>query len=589
MKTTKTKHPISKSIISLLLAVVLLCSSAFGLKAMAAENAAEASVSSAEDTAGEKAIAGLSDQEKNSSYGFFIWLSKQTKFDISEEAREDAALAARILDGSATDDDIFYVGTPSSGTMYINRTYEEEVEDTEFGAEWDATSRDLFYKSILFLQEGNDLRESEGAERLAVSSALMAMGELNANTLHGTLGGHTCVFSCGENSACSFFYKESFDPYEAWYAAEKQDYEQTGDTNGAGHYFNLIDQNHGLTGFGISVYETGDSSMGSYWGYYNQLFKAELYSIDLTRDNALDEYTYYNYAYYYFDHIIDGNPVEALFMTVTPGTVILTVGEQAKVEGSVYPIYVENQNVTWESGETSIATVDANGVITAKKVAKGEGGYPGVIYVTGTSEEGGFTASAMVGVLFTDVTDSSLYYFSPVYWAYNNDITTGKRGGERFAPGDTCTRAQIVTFLWRLAGEPDPGQIDQEFADVTDKSAYYYNAVYWAYNQGITTGRRGTNADGSVNFDPNGTCTRREIVTFLWRYAGKPAPESSESKFTDITLDANGNKPYYYDAVLWAVEKGITTGKAATNYTTFDPLGECTRGMSVTFLYRYAN
>jgi len=186
------------------------------------------------------------------------------------------------------------------------------------------------------------------------------------------------------------------------------------------------------------------------------------------------------------------------------------------------------------------------------------------------------TLNVDVRVLFNDV-DNDIYYADPVYWALEKGITTGKHGGQTFAPSDTCTRAQIVTFLWRLAGKPDPGEIDQEFTDVTDKSAYYYKAIYWAKNNGITSGRSG----GKV-FDPNGTCTRREIVTFLWRYAGKPTP-SETGKFSDV----QDSSAYYYKAVYWAVEQGVTTGKRGGK--TFDPTGLCTRGMAVTFLYRYAN
>ena len=178
---------------------------------------------------------------------------------------------------------------------------------------------------------------------------------------------------------------------------------------------------------------------------------------------------------------------------------------------------------------------------------------------------------------FDDVKDESVYYYKPVYWAKAVGVTTGRSGTNLFDPNATCTRAEIVTFLWRAAGKPEPESETCQFDDVSSE-AYYNQSVQWAYEQGITTGRRNTN-----NFDPKATCTRREIVTFLWRFAGRPEPGAETSKFTDITDES----AYYYKAVLWAVEKDITTGKASSNYTTFDPLGLCTRGMSVTFLYRY--
>jgi len=235
--------------------------------------------------------------------------------------------------------------------------------------------------------------------------------------------------------------------------------------------------------------------------------------------------------------------------------------------------------VKWKSSDSKVININNAGHAEALKVKKGDASSdePGEVVITATSESG-LTASTNVAVRFRDVDNVYDYFYHPVYWAFNNGITTGKSDGRNFAPSDTCTRAQIVTFLWRMAGKPDPGEISKEFEDVTDKTAYYYKAVYWAKNSGITSGR-----SGGTLFDPNGSCTRREIVTFLWRYAGKPTP-SKTGKFTDVA----DSSAYYYKAVYWAVEQGITTGKAASNYTTFDPTGLCTRAMAVTFIYRYA-
>ena len=266
----------------------------------------------------------------------------------------------------------------------------------------------------------------------------------------------------------------------------------------------------------------------------------------------------------------------------------VTVGAGLQIE--MNPGF-SSDDVTWKSSSTKYATVDENGIVTGVKVVPGEGSKVGSVTITATSDDGE-TKSADVTVLFADVMDSSSYFYNPVYWAYNNGITTGRRGGLNFDPWATCTRAEIVTFLWRHAGKPSPSKAlldDNPFGDITSDK-YYYKAVLWAYENNITTGRRGTNADGTVNFDPNATCTRREIVTFLWRYAGKPAPDTATSPFADVTVDAKGNKPYYYDAVLWAVDNKVTTGKSqrdANGNRRFDPLGECTRGMSVTFIYRY--
>ena len=172
---------------------------------------------------------------------------------------------------------------------------------------------------------------------------------------------------------------------------------------------------------------------------------------------------------------------------------------------------------------------------------------------------------------FTDVIEGKFYY-NPVMWAVENGITTGKTA-TTFGPNDTCTRAQFVTFLWRLAGKPEPTSMDTQFVDLVENSSYY-KAVLWAVEEGITTGMTAT------TFEPTTVCTRAHVVTFLWRYAGKPAVDSSENPFADVTEGR-----FYSDAVLWAVNEGITNGMTTTTFVPSDP---CTRGQTVTFLYRFA-
>ncbi len=171
---------------------------------------------------------------------------------------------------------------------------------------------------------------------------------------------------------------------------------------------------------------------------------------------------------------------------------------------------------------------------------------------------------------FTDIRESD-YFYTPVLWAASEGITTGTTA-TTFTPHASCTRAQIVTFLWRAMGEPKPEGSKNPFVDVK-KGEYYYDAVLWAVEQGITTGVT------STTFAPNATCTRGQVVTFLWRAAGCPEPEKSSHSFTDLKT-----AEYYYDAVLWAVEQEITNGMTST---TFQPNGFCTRGQVVTFLWRY--
>ena len=173
---------------------------------------------------------------------------------------------------------------------------------------------------------------------------------------------------------------------------------------------------------------------------------------------------------------------------------------------------------------------------------------------------------------FDDVKDPEKYYYDPVYWAYYHDpqITKGT-SDTLFTPEGTCSRAQIVTFLWRMIGEPEV-EYDMEFTDVTE-DRYFYKAVAWAASEGITTGTSKT------KFSPDEGCTRAQIVTFLWRAMDEPEPETT-AEFEDVTADR-----YFAKAVSWAAENNITKGTSATK---FSPDVKCTRAQAVTFLYRTA-
>ena len=163
------------------------------------------------------------------------------------------------------------------------------------------------------------------------------------------------------------------------------------------------------------------------------------------------------------------------------------------------------------------------------------------------------------------------YYYDAVKWAVENGITEGT-SAETFSPGASCTRAQMVTFLWRAAGSPAPKSAANPFKDV-NKNDYYYSAVLWAVENGITSG---TSAD---TFSPTATVTRGQTVTFLYRAAGSPAV--SGGSFSDVATDA-----YYANAVAWASQNNITSG---TGNGKFSPGADCTRGQIVTLLYRANN
>ena len=170
---------------------------------------------------------------------------------------------------------------------------------------------------------------------------------------------------------------------------------------------------------------------------------------------------------------------------------------------------------------------------------------------------------------FVDVKQGD-YYYDAVQWAVGKKITSGT-SATTFTPDGICTRAQTVTFLWRSQGSPKAAGAENPFTDVS-KDAYYYDAVLWAVEQGITNGT------SAITFSPDATVTRGQTAAFLWRVAKQPQVDQTANPFADVTQDA-----YYYNAVLWAVAKEITNG---TSSTTFSPDQGCTRAQIVTFLWR---
>ena len=201
---------------------------------------------------------------------------------------------------------------------------------------------------------------------------------------------------------------------------------------------------------------------------------------------------------------------------------------------------------------------------------------PFTVYGTKNEEASGTMAITIAQTMnFIDVKPGDFFY-EPVKWAVNNKITNGT-SSTTFSPYKNCNRAEIVTFLWRAAGSPEPTVTRNPFTDVNSvRDASYYKAILWASQKGITAGSTAT------TFSPYQECTRSQIVTFLYRYAGKPSGYYS-NPFKDVS---SVNEASYYNAILWAVGKGITDG---TSTTTFSPYASCTRGQAVTFLYRYVN
>ncbi len=215
----------------------------------------------------------------------------------------------------------------------------------------------------------------------------------------------------------------------------------------------------------------------------------------------------------------------------------------------------------------TLTVTDKNGnELTLKD--KGDGKYTFTMPAGKVEVKATFMEDNSVLNFFYDVPNDA-YFYEAVKWAVKNGITTGV-GNDLFAPEQPCTRAQIVTFLWRAAGSPEPKGTAAGMTDVVSGS-YYEKAVAWAIENGITTGTTAT------TFSPDATCTRGQSVTFLHRALKGTAP-TTVNGFTDVAADA-----FYADAVAWAVESGVTNG---TTDSTFSPNNGCTRAQIVTFLYR---
>ena len=250
--------------------------------------------------------------------------------------------------------------------------------------------------------------------------------------------------------------------------------------------------------------------------------------------------------------------------TTTGGKVTVSPGRADK--GDTVTITVK-PNEGYELDELFVT--DKNGD-TVKVTSKGNNKYTFTMPASKVTVEASFVKTGETDpstLPFTDVNVGD-YFYDAVAWAVENGVTAGT-SATTFSPNASCTRAQTVTFLWRAAGSPEPKTTSNPFTDVKE-SDYYYEAVLWAVENSITAGTSAT------TFSPNAVCTRGQVVTFLYRYDGTAT--AAGTNFTDVSEGA-----YYYDAVQWAAQSGITTGTTAT---TFSPDANCTRGQIVTFLFR---
>ena len=296
-------------------------------------------------------------------------------------------------------------------------------------------------------------------------------------------------------------------------------------------------------------------------------------------------------------HVFNGSIKAGSYTTVTttdtePVEYTFTYSRPSSGSSSSDPTYAVSAPSKTENGSVTVSPKSASKGDTVTVTVKPDSGY--VLETLTVTDKNGdeltlkdkgngkytFTMPAgKVEVKATFMEDNSVlnffydvpndaYFYEAVKWAVKNGITNGV-GDNLFAPGQPCTRAQIVTFLWRAAGSPEPKGTAAGMTDVVPGS-YYAKAVAWAVENGITTGT----AEGT--FSPDATCTRAQAVTFLAR--AQNAKATGKTAFSDVPADS-----YFADAVAWAQANGVTTG---TSETTFSPDNDCTRAQIVTFLYR---
>ena len=278
--------------------------------------------------------------------------------------------------------------------------------------------------------------------------------------------------------------------------------------------------------------------------------------------------SYSSSSNFWYDYDADGDGwhdysihinASTIVFTKKPDVLFVECGKSKVLDPSAA---IGKGSYTWTSSDSKVATVDSKGKITGKMAGSA------IISVICDSKR----LIQPVTVLYKDVTNEKDFWFEPTNYLTAAGIVKGYDNQTKFKPTNECSRAQMVTFLWRLNGSPNPKSKTTTFKDI-ETSDYFYKPVLWAVEKGITTGVT------KEKFDPQGVCTRAQTVTFLWRMANKPEPKAKTSKFKDVNA-----KDYFCKAAIWASEKKILAGY---DDNTFRPKGHCLRRQMVTFLYKY--
>ncbi len=331
-------------------------------------------------------------------------------------------------------------------------------------------------------------------------------------------------------------------------------------------------ENNGGSGASARIAKSAAAAQGS----YAEVTLLSLYNATL-EDSVMGKTTYLRRRYVTYTYCRDlgwttatlSAPTLSVASTELDGSVTLSWTKSSGADGYyIYRASGTSYAYTLAGTATGGSTTSYTDVVTE------EGTYTyQIIAYQGVNQSGESNrASVTVEIGFVDVSESS-YYYNAVQWAAENGITSGT-SATTFSPNQACTRAQFVTFLWQLAGQPEAEGEKNPFSDVTDTGLYYYTAMLWAYENGITAGTSET------TFSPSETITREQAITMVHSYAGGEKV-SVKNPFTDVD-----QTDYSYSSILWAYYYGVTAGTTAT---TFGPSEPCTRAQMVTFLYSFVN